>query len=132
MADFGGWGACQGAENGPILGKSGPVCPQMEDIYEQNQGFITASASADAGALFMRLQLAQGGYGPLDRPGLGRLLYVPGAPMSRNYGIRSCYVPPAQKPPRLIRWLAFALGVLVLGAGLTMLMALAHVIGAIL
>ena len=105
----------------------------MEDIYEQNQGFITASASANAGALFMRLQLAQGVYGPLaagDR--LGGLLYVQGAPMSRNYGIRSCYVPPAQKPPRLIRWLAFALGVLVLGAGLTMLMALAHVIGAIL
>jgi hypothetical protein len=71
--------------------------------------------------------------GPLVRVplvGLLGLLHVPGAQMSRNYGIRrnQIYIPPEEKFSRAYTLIAMAVGVIVLGALLAGMLALAQLL----
>ena len=73
--------------------------------------------------------------GPLVRfplVGLLGLLHVPGAQMSRNYGIRprnqGIYIPPEEKFSRAYTLIAMAIGVIVLGALLAGMLALAQLL----
>ena len=80
----------------------------------------------------MRVQLAQGRYSPVDRPRLVGLLSLPGAPMSRNYGVRSCYVPPEKTltfGERLLLFCAAFTGAVLLFALIAGLMFLAQMLG---
>ena len=62
--------------------------------------------------------------------GLLGLLHVPGAQMSRNFGIRpgQVYIPPEEKFSRAYTFIAMAVGAIFLGALLTGMMVLAQVL----
>jgi len=82
--------------------------------------------------VFVRLQLASRRYSPVDRPRLVGLLSLPGAPMSRNYGVRSCYVPPEKTltfGERLLLFCAAFIGAVLLFALIAGLMFLAQILG---
>ena len=73
--------------------------------------------------------------GPLVRVplvGLLGLLHVPGAQMSRNYGIRpdhrQVYIPPEEKFPRIFALISMLVGGVLLGVLLTGMMFLAQVL----
>ena len=60
--------------------------------------------------------------------GLLGLLHVPGAQMSRNYGIRQVYIPPEEKFPRVFALIGMLVGVVLLAALLTGMMFLAQLL----
>jgi len=64
--------------------------------------------------------------------GLLGLLHVPGAQMSRNYGIRpdhrQVYIPPEEKFPRIFALISMLVGGVLLGVLLTGMMFLAQVL----
>ena len=69
--------------------------------------------------------------GPLVRVplvGLLGLLHVPGAQMSRNYGIKGVYIPPPEKFSRASMLISMVSGVIVLGALIVGMMVLAQVL----
>ena len=60
-------------------------------------------------------------------PAMG-LLYVPGAQMSRNYGIKQVYIPPPEKFSRASMLISMVSGVIMLGALIVGMMVLAQVL----
>lgn len=60
--------------------------------------------------------------------GLLGLLHVPGAQMSRNYGIRQVYIPPEEKFPRVFALIGMLVGGVLLAALLTGMMFLAQLL----
>lgn len=60
--------------------------------------------------------------------GLLGLLHVPGAQMSRNYGIRQVYIPPEEKFPRVFALVGLFFGAIMLGVLLAGMLALAQLL----